>query len=92
MKKYYKYIIILLFLICLLNIKALANSSDADKYVPIDLRTAISTAESKNLDYLAAKKNLEIAKQKIKIAGRFQNPSVSTQVNFVKQAKIILII
>ena len=67
MKKYYKYIIILLFLICLLNIKALANSSDADKYVPIDLRTAISTAESKNLDYLAAKKNLEIAKQKIKI-------------------------
>ncbi len=84
MKKYYKYIIFLLFLICILPVKALAITTDIDKYIPIDLKTAISFAENKNLDYLAAKKNLEIARQKIKIAGRFQNPSVSTQVNFGK--------
>ncbi|MBR1681240.1 TolC family protein, partial [bacterium] len=32
--------------------------------------------------YMATKKNLEIAQQKIKAAGRFQNPSISTQINF----------
>ncbi|MBR1943581.1 hypothetical protein IJ843_07590 [bacterium] len=60
MKKYFKYIF-LLFLICSLQTQTLAITTDEDKFVPIDLKTAISIAENKNLDYIATKKNLEIA-------------------------------
>jgi cobalt-zinc-cadmium efflux system outer membrane protein len=84
MKKYFKYIktiLFLLFLICLLQGKTLAITVDEDRFIPIDLKTAIDIAKNKNLDYIAAKKNLEKAQQKIKVAGRFQNPSISTQVN-----------
>ncbi|MBQ2644477.1 TolC family protein [bacterium] len=81
MKKLFKNILILLFVICLLQVKAYAITDDENKFISVDLKTAISIAENKNIDYIAAKKNLEIAQQKIKAAGRFQNPSVSTLVN-----------
>lgn len=80
MKNFFKHILFLLFFACLLQVKAIAVT-DEDKFIPVDLKTAISVAENTNLDYIAAKKNIEIAQQKIKAAGRFQNPSVSTLVN-----------
>ena len=70
MKKLFKNILILLFVICLLQVKAYAITDDENKFISVDLKTAISIAENKNIDYIAAKKNLEIAQQKIKAAGR----------------------
>lgn len=82
MKKHFKYLLFLILYIFLFQIKVFAVTADEDRLIPIDLKTAISVAENKNLDYIAAKKNSEIAQQKIKAAGRFQNPTLSTQVNF----------
>lgn len=49
MKKYFKYILFLLFQFCLLQVQAYAITTDEDKFIPIDLKTAISIAENKIL-------------------------------------------
>ena len=53
----------------------------------ISLQTAIELAEKNNLDMKSFHKDVEIAKNEIKISNRLQNPSLVTSFNFGKAGK-----
>ena len=59
----------------------------AAEYQKIDLKTAIEIAQKNNLDINSYKKDVDIAKNEIKIANRFNNPSLVTSWNFGKAGK-----
>ena len=68
MKK--SFILSLLFLIGL--------SANAQEYSKVYLSEAIDVALKNNIDLEATKLNIDIAKNKLKIANRFQNPSIDS--------------
>lgn len=53
----------------------------------IDLKEAIEIAKANNLDIQASKINIDIAKNEIKKADRFQNPDIDVFYNFGKAGK-----
>ena len=59
----------------------------AEGYKQIDLKTAIDIAKKNNLDIQSSKKDVDIAKNEIKISNRLQNPSFDTFWNFGKGGK-----
>ena len=75
-----KKVISLLLLITFLNVAPSFSSG----YKKINLQTAIELAEKNNLDIKSSKKDVEIAKNEIKISNRLQNPSLVTSFNFGK--------
>ena len=76
-----------IFIFTLLTIFCNTTFCFANEYKQIDLKTAIDIALENNLDLKSNKKNVDIAKNEIKISNRLNNPSIDTFWNFGKAGK-----